>query len=204
MIPPSASTSRTTVPFATPPIAGLQDICPMVSSELVMIPTRAPSRAAATAASVPAWPAPTTSTSSSLSTWPLTRGALIIESYIWVAGRTSADRFRRGQRVNIIRPFQEPRMPLDIPATAPTLLIRKAAFDASALTRAAFDERLNLTADEFRVEGSLIAIGPLSGDEAVSDLIDELEEAGLTYFDDFFELSGNWPEWLRLYAMSTG
>ena len=95
-------------------------------------------------------------------------------------------------------------MPLDIPATAPTLLIRKAAFDASALTRAAFDERLNLTADEFRVEGSLIAVGPLSGDEAVSDLIDELEEAGLTYFDDFFELSGNWPEWLRLYAMSTG
>ena len=95
-------------------------------------------------------------------------------------------------------------MPLDIPANAPTLLIRKAAFDGSALTRAAFDERLNLTPDEFRVEGSLIAISPLPGDEAVSDLIDELEEAGLTYFDDFFELSGNWPEWLRLYAMSSG
>ena len=91
-------------------------------------------------------------------------------------------------------------MPLDIPSLAPTLLIRKAAFDASKLTRAAFDERLNLTADEFRVEGSLIAIGPLPGDDAVSDLIDELEEAGLTYFDDFFELSGNWPDWLRLYA----
>jgi hypothetical protein len=95
-------------------------------------------------------------------------------------------------------------MPLEIPPLAPTLLIRKAAFDASMLTRAAFDERLNLTADEFRVEGALIAVGPLPGDDAVSDLIDELEEAGLTYFDDFFELSGNWPEWLRLHAMSTG
>ena len=29
MMPPSASTSRTTVPLATPPIAGLQDIWPM-------------------------------------------------------------------------------------------------------------------------------------------------------------------------------
>jgi hypothetical protein len=99
---------------------------------------------------------------------------------------------------------QESRMPLDIPVNAPTLFIRKAAFDTSALTRAGFDERLNLMPDEFRVEGSLIAIGPLPGDEVVSDLIDELEEAGLTYFDDFFELSGNWPEWLHLYAMSTG
>lgn len=95
-------------------------------------------------------------------------------------------------------------MPLEIPPLAPTLLIRKAAFDASTLTRAAFDERLNLTADEFRVEGALIAIGPLPGDDTVSDLIEELEEAGLTYFDDFFELSGNWPEWLRLHAMSRG
>ncbi|HEX6640307.1 MAG TPA: hypothetical protein VF215_04305 [Thermoanaerobaculia bacterium] len=95
-------------------------------------------------------------------------------------------------------------MPLDVFSSAPTLLIRKAAFDASTLSRAAFDQRLNLTPDEFRVEGSLIAIGPLPGDEAVTDLIEELEEAGLTYFDDFFELSGNWPEWLRLFAMSTG
>ncbi len=95
-------------------------------------------------------------------------------------------------------------MPIDVPSSAPTLLIRKAAFDASTLSRAAFDERLNLTADEFRVEGSLIAIGPLQGDEAVTGLIEELEEAGLTYFDDFFELSGNWPDWLRLLAMSTG
>ena len=95
-------------------------------------------------------------------------------------------------------------MPLAIPALAPTLLIRKAAFDAAQLTRAAFDERLNLTADEFRIEGALIAIGPLPGENAVTELIEELEEAGLTYFDDFFELSGNWPDWLRLFAMAAG
>ena len=92
-------------------------------------------------------------------------------------------------------------MPLEVPLLAPTLLIRKEAFDTAALSRAAFDERLNLTADEFRIEGDLIAIGPLHGEDAMTDLIAELEEAGLTYFDDFFELSGNWPDWLRLYAM---
>jgi hypothetical protein len=35
-------------------------------------------------------------------------------------------------------------------------------------------------------------------------LLDELEGLGLVYFDDFFELSGNWPEWLRIYASSEG
>ena len=93
-------------------------------------------------------------------------------------------------------------MPLEVPSLAPTLLIRRAAFENAALSRTAFDERLNLTADEFRLEGDLIAIGPLHGDDAMTDLITELEEAGLIYFDDFFELSGNWPDWLRLYAMS--
>jgi hypothetical protein len=34
----------------------------------------------------------------------------------------------------------------------------------------------------------------------LADFIDELENAGLTYFDDFFELSGNWPEWLQIFA----
>ena len=42
MMPPSASTSRTTVPLATPPIAGLHDIWPIVSSALVTSAVRAP------------------------------------------------------------------------------------------------------------------------------------------------------------------
>ena len=94
-------------------------------------------------------------------------------------------------------------MPLPISEAAPTLLIRKAAFERTGLTRGAFDERLNLTPDEFRVEGDLIAIGPLVGETALAHLVDELESVGLVYFDDFFELSGNWPAWLKLFALGT-
>ena len=92
-------------------------------------------------------------------------------------------------------------MPLPIDGSAPTLLIRKAAFERAGLSRAQFDEALLLTADEFRVEGSLIAVGPLVGEDTMSELIEQLAAAGLVYFDDFFELSGNWPDWVRLFAM---
>ncbi len=95
-------------------------------------------------------------------------------------------------------------MALDISTGAPTLLLRKDAFERAGLTRARLDERLNLTADEFRVERNLIVIGPLAGGEDLPALIDELEGFGLAYFDDFFELSGSWPEWLRLYAAAEG
>jgi len=90
-------------------------------------------------------------------------------------------------------------MPLTIAADLPTMLIRRDAFERVGLTRAHIDQRLNLTPDEFRVEGGLIAVGPLVGD-SLETLIGELEGLGLVYFDDFFELSGNWPAWLRLYA----
>jgi hypothetical protein len=95
-------------------------------------------------------------------------------------------------------------MALDVPDGAPTLFIRKSAYDRSGLTRAALDERLNLTADEFRVERGLVAIGPIHVADGLAALVDELESLGLVYFDDFFELSGNWPEWLRLYAAAEG
>lgn len=95
-------------------------------------------------------------------------------------------------------------MPIPISHTAPTLLIKKSAFERVGLTRAQFDEALNLTDDEFHVEGGLVAVGPLVGEEALTDLIAQLEESGLAYYDDFFELSGNWPEWLRLFVMDAG
>lgn len=95
-------------------------------------------------------------------------------------------------------------MALNIPNDAPTLFMRRAAYEKSGLTRQQIDERLGLTADEFRVEGNLIAIGPIYGAEgdALGELIAELEGLGLVYFDDFFELTGNWPGWLRLHASS--
>ena len=46
-----------------PPMAGLQLIAPTVSTECVSSSVRAPARADASAASVPAWPPPTTITS---------------------------------------------------------------------------------------------------------------------------------------------
>lgn len=92
-------------------------------------------------------------------------------------------------------------MPLSIPREAPIVLIRRPAFERAELARQALDARFNLTPDEFRVEGDLIAIGPLFGDTAVEDLTDALEGAGLRYFEDFFDLSGNWPEWLRVFVM---
>ena len=92
-------------------------------------------------------------------------------------------------------------MPLEVSNTSPTLFIRRDAFERVGLTRAQLDDRLNLTADEFRVEGQLVAVGPLVGETAVGDLVAELETLGLTYYDDFFELTGNWPDWLRVLAM---
>ena len=50
------------------------------------------------------------------------------------------------------------------------------------------------------MEGNLVVIGPLPSDDLIGPITDYLEEAGLAYFDDFFELSGNWPEWLRIYV----
>lgn len=93
-------------------------------------------------------------------------------------------------------------MPLDLTHDRPTLLIRKGSFERSGITREALDVRLGLTEEEFRVEGELVAVGPIPADDAMQDLIADLEEAGLVYFDDFFELTGNWPVWLHLFVMA--
>jgi hypothetical protein len=93
-------------------------------------------------------------------------------------------------------------MPISIASTDSTLLIRRESFERAGLTRAMVDQRLNLTADEFRVEGDLIAIGPLPPYGWFSEFVAELEGKGLVFFDDFFELSGNWPDWLSIHVMS--
>ena len=92
-------------------------------------------------------------------------------------------------------------MPLAITQGLATIFIRKEAFERANLARTEIDSRFNLTDQEFRVEGDLIAIGPLPSDEMVGPILEYLEAKGLVYFDDVFELSGNWPGWLRLYAM---
>lgn len=93
-------------------------------------------------------------------------------------------------------------MPIRLATDAPTLLLRKEAFERAGLTRSQFDEWLNLTADEFTVEADLIAVGPIYDDEALQQLITALEERGLVYFEDFFEMSGNWPAWFNLFAVA--
>jgi hypothetical protein len=91
-------------------------------------------------------------------------------------------------------------MPLELAHGHAVVLIRQRALEDSGITRSAIDERYNLTADEFRVEEGLLVLGPLPSDDMLPTLIDDLEQNGLVYFDDFFELTGNWPDWLTLYA----
>jgi hypothetical protein len=91
-------------------------------------------------------------------------------------------------------------MPLPIRSGAPTLVFRRAAYERSGLVRAAIDERLGLTDQEFRVEADLVIIGPIYDGDAFADFLEELERLGLTFYDDFFELTGNWPDWLVVLA----
>ena len=93
-------------------------------------------------------------------------------------------------------------MPLRIPESASSLVVRRTAFEKAGLARAEIDSLLDLTDEEFRVEGDIVAIGPVFDAEALSELVAELENRGLVYFDDFFELSGNWPSWLSIFAMA--
>lgn len=91
-------------------------------------------------------------------------------------------------------------MPIELAHNRGVILIRRSAFERANLTRSTIDERYNLTDEEFHVEEDLVVIGPLPADEMISQMIEDLEESGLIYFDDFFDLSGNWPEWLSIYA----
>jgi hypothetical protein len=89
-------------------------------------------------------------------------------------------------------------MPLPLSSGAPFLVMTKAAFERAGISRAQIDLTLTLTDEEFRVEQGLVAIGPIFDAEGFAALVQAFEQAGLTYFDDFFEMSGNWPEWLSV------
>jgi hypothetical protein len=91
-------------------------------------------------------------------------------------------------------------MAQEIPSGQSMLVITREAYERSGITRQSIDERLNLTPEEFRVDGRLVMIGPVRDDAAIRDILDDLEEAGLVYFDEYFEFSGNWPSWIRLYV----
>lgn len=91
-------------------------------------------------------------------------------------------------------------MPLKVPSTNSTVFVRRLAFEAAGMQRFDFDQKFNLTDTEFRLEGDLIAIGPLPSDDDLPVLVADLEDRGLAYFEDFFELSGNWPQWLSVFV----
>jgi hypothetical protein len=95
-------------------------------------------------------------------------------------------------------------MPLPLSLGAPTLVVKKAAFERAGITRAQIDLALTLTDQEFRVEHGLVAIGPIFDDDGFAALVAAFEQNGLVYFDDFFEMSGNWPEWLSVFALALG
>src|SRR5438552_15530098 len=95
---------------------------------------RAPIRAAATAASVPACPAPTTMTSNDASNW--FGDAIMMESY---PGTMRGDRASRWMIYYTADLFAERAMALSVPTGAPTLFFRRQAYEASGLTRAQID-----------------------------------------------------------------
>lgn len=91
-------------------------------------------------------------------------------------------------------------MPLALPPQLPSVLIRRAAFERAGLSRTAVDQRLDLTDEEFRVEGALIVVGPVLDEDGLAAFISDLESAGLVYYEDFFDFSGNWPDWIRVFV----
>jgi hypothetical protein len=91
-------------------------------------------------------------------------------------------------------------MPIPIVSGAPTLVFRRASYERSGLVRAAVDELLGLTDEEFRAEGEVVVIGPVYDADAFARFLEELDRLGLSFYDDFFELSGNWPDWLTVLA----
>jgi hypothetical protein len=94
-------------------------------------------------------------------------------------------------------------MALFVTQGVPTLFFRRASYERAGLTRASLDATLGLTDKEFHVDGQLVAIGPIYDVDALGTLVDELEKIGLVYYEDYFELSGSWPEWLEVLVRTS-
>jgi hypothetical protein len=129
-------------------------------------------------------------------------------NYDYVEGALETRWWRHCCKINAGEPntvslLSNLNMPLKLPHDRSTVFIRQSAFEEKGLSRSAIDERYTLTDEEFRVEAGLVAIGPLPSADLATVMIEELEQNGLVYFDDFFELSGNWPDWLTLHATKT-
>jgi hypothetical protein len=93
-------------------------------------------------------------------------------------------------------------MPIVLQPAQSSIIIRKSTFEHARIHRSEVDSAFNLTDTEFHVEGQVIVIGPLPNEEVAGPIAEWLEKRGLVYFEDYFEFSGNWPEWLRLYVGS--
>ena len=70
-------------------------------------------------------------------------------------------------------------MPLSLTTGAPTIIVRREAFEAAGLSREAIDRALVLTPEEFRVERDIVTIGPIYNDEGLAALVRTFEDAGL-------------------------
>jgi hypothetical protein len=93
-------------------------------------------------------------------------------------------------------------MPIQLDHNRPTILIKQPSFEAAGIARVEIDSKYNLTDQEFQVEAGIVAV-MLPSDDLLPALIDDLEGRGLVYYDDFFEMSGNWPEWIAVYVRSS-
>jgi hypothetical protein len=94
-------------------------------------------------------------------------------------------------------------MPIQLDHGRPTILINQRAFEAAGIARVELDSKYNLTDQEFQVESGIICVGPLPSEDLLPEMVEDLEARGLVYFDDFFEMSGNWPEWITIYVRGT-
>ena len=83
--PPRASSSRTRWPLPDPPMAGLQGMLPTASRLMVKQMVRRPRRAAARAASIPAWPAPITA----ISYCPAENSFIVVTIGCWASPKPS-------------------------------------------------------------------------------------------------------------------